>query len=74
MTTPRTTDQLRSEIEAEREQLAHAVEHLRGELGVAAKVKAKLPLLAAGAAVSGFVFAGGIGAFMRYLARRSREL
>jgi Protein of unknown function (DUF3618) len=74
VTTPRTTEEIRSEIEAEREQLAHAVDNLRGELGVAAKVKAKLPLLAAGAAATGFVFAGGVGAFMRYLARRSREL
>ncbi len=73
MTAPRTTDEIRSEIEAEREQLAHAVENLRGELGVAAKLKAKLPLFAAGAAASGFVVAGGIGALMRYLARRGRE-
>jgi hypothetical protein len=74
VTTPRTTEDLRHEIEAEREQLADAVEHLRGELGVAAKLKAKLPLFAAGAAATGFVVAGGVGAFARYLARRSREL
>jgi Protein of unknown function (DUF3618) len=73
VTTPRTTDELRSEIEAKREQLAHAVDHLRGELGVAAKLKARLPLFAAGAAATGFVVAGGVGALMRYLARRSRE-
>jgi len=71
MTTP---EQLKKEIEAEREQLAASVEHLRGELGVAAKLKAKLPLFAAGAAATGFVVAGGVGAFARYLARRSREL
>ena len=67
------TDQIRSEIEAEREQLAGAVEHLRDQLGVAAKLKARLPAMAAGAAAAGFVLAGGIGASMRYLARRGRE-
>jgi hypothetical protein len=67
-------DQLQREIEAEREQLAASVEQLRGELGVAAKMKAKLPLLAGGAMAAGFVLSGGIGAAMRLLARRSREL
>jgi hypothetical protein len=67
-------DQLQREIEAEREQLAASVEHLRGELGVTAKMKAKLPLLAGGAVATGFVLSGGIGAAMRLLARRSREL
>ena len=67
------TDQIRSEIEAEREQLAGAVEHLRDQLGIAAKLKARLPAMAAGAAAAGFVLAGGIGASMRYLARRGRE-
>jgi hypothetical protein len=33
----------------------------------------KLPALAAGAASVGFVLAGGIGATMRYFARRGRE-
>lgn len=74
MTAPRTEQELKREIEAEREQLAASVEHLRGELGIAAKMKAKLPLLAAGAVGAGFVVSGGIGATMRYLARRSREL
>jgi hypothetical protein len=69
-----TAEDLQREIEAERQQLAHAVEHLREELGVAAKLQAKLPLAAAGAAAAGFVLAGGIGAAMRYLARRGREL
>ncbi len=75
--TNRTEEQIRSDIEAEREQLAGAVEHLRDELGeatdIAAKLKDKLPVLAAGAASAGFVLAGGIGATMRYLARRGRE-
>jgi hypothetical protein len=76
-TTVRTQEQVRNDIEAEREQLAGAVEHLRGELGQAAnltgKLKAKLPLVAGGAASTGFVLAGGIGATMRYFARRGRD-
>ena len=73
MTTPRTTSELRREIETEREQLAASVEHLRDELVMTPKVQAKLPLLAGGAAAAGFVLFGGIGATMRYLARRGRE-
>jgi hypothetical protein len=73
----RTPEQVRGEIEAEREQLASAVEYLRGEIdeatNVTEKVKARLPLIAAGAAATGFVLSGGIGATMRYLARRGRE-
>ena len=68
-----TAEDLKREIEAEREQLAASVDQLRGELGVAAKLKAKLPLLAGGAVATGFVLSGGIGAAMRYVARRSRE-
>jgi hypothetical protein len=73
----RTAEQVRREIEAEREQLAGAVENLRGEIGhvtdVAGKVKERLPLVAGAAATLGFVLAGGIGATMRYAARRGRE-
>lgn len=76
-TNGRTPEQVRREIEAEREQLAVAVEHLRGELGEAAditgKLRAKLPVVAVGALSAGFVLAGGIGATMRYFARRGRE-
>jgi hypothetical protein len=64
---------LRREIEAEREQLAEAVETLREELDISAKLRPKLPLLAAGALGAGFVLGGGIGATARLLARRSRE-
>jgi hypothetical protein len=75
--TVRTQEQVRKDLEAEREQLAGAVEHLRGELGQAAnltgKLKARLPLVAGGAASAGFVLAGGIGATMRYFARRGRD-
>ena len=77
MAASRTPEQIRSELSTEREQLAGAVEHLRGELGAAAnisgKLKSKLPAAAAGAASVGFVLAGGVGATMRYFARRGRE-
>ena len=73
----RTTEQVRSEIEAERNQLATAVDQLRDELGEATdlsgKLKSKLPVVAAGAASVGFVLAGGVGATLRYFARRGRE-
>jgi hypothetical protein len=73
----RTESQVRSEIEREREQLAGAVEHLRSSLGEAAdisgKLKSKLPVVAGAAATAGFVLAGGVGATMRYFARRGRD-
>jgi hypothetical protein len=77
MPAQRTQEQIRSDIEAEREQLADAVEHLRGSLGeatdITGKLKAKLPLVAGAAATAGFVLAGGVGATMRYFARRGRD-
>jgi len=57
----RTQEQIRDEIEAEREQLAGAVAQLRAETNVADKLKPKLPLVAAGAAALGL---------LRLLARR----
>jgi hypothetical protein len=73
----RTPDTVRREIEAERRELAEAVEQLRDGLGsatdVAAKLRARLPVVAAGALGAGFFFAGGIGATMRFLARKGRE-
>ncbi len=73
----RTLEQVRLEIEAEREQLADAVDHLRSEIeevtDVRAKLRAHLPVVAAAALGAGFFFAGGIGATMRLLARRGRE-
>ena len=77
MAATRTPEQIRSEIDAQRTELADAVGHLRGELGQAAdisgKLKAKLPVVAGAAASVGFVLAGGVGATMRYFARRGRE-
>ncbi|MFL5871400.1 MAG: DUF3618 domain-containing protein [Solirubrobacterales bacterium] len=73
----RTEQQVRRDIEAERDQLAGAVEDLRGGLAevtdIGARLRAKLPVVAVGAVGAGFVLAGGIGATMRLLARRSRE-
>jgi hypothetical protein len=70
---PRTTDDVRREIEQEREQLASAVDDLREAADVTSKLRAKLPAVAAGGAATGFVLAGGVGATMRLLARRGRE-
>ena len=64
---------VRREIASEREQLADAVEDLRAGIDVSGKLREKLPVVAAGALGAGFVLAGGIGATMRLLARRSRE-
>jgi hypothetical protein len=71
----RTPEQLRNEIETEREQLARAVEELRTEMsgGLSAKLQAKLPVVAVSALGAGFVLAGGIGATMRLVFRRGRE-
>ena len=69
----RTPEQVRREIEAEREQLAQAVDSLREGMDVTSALRAKLPVVAVGALGAGFVLAGGIGATMRLLMRRSRE-
>ena len=68
---------IREELQAERQALTDAVGDLKRELHAAAdisgKLKAKLPLVAAGAFGLGFLKAGGIGATGRLLMRRSRE-
>jgi Protein of unknown function (DUF3618) len=73
----RTPEEIRRQIESEREELATAVDTLRAEIGeatnIGAKLKAKLPAVAAGAVGAGFVLGGGIGATMRLFARKSRE-
>jgi hypothetical protein len=73
----RTAETVRREIEHERRELADAVEHLREGLGeatnVSAKLRARLPVVAAGALGAGFFLAGGVGATMRFLARKGRE-
>jgi hypothetical protein len=72
-TNGRTPEQVRRDIDAERDRLADAVDDLRSEMDVNAKLQAKLPLAAAAALGAGFVVSGGIGATMRLLMRRSRE-
>jgi hypothetical protein len=72
-TNHRTPDQVRNEIQTERDQLAGAVDHLRDEIreatDIGSKVRAKLPVITAGALTAGFVVAGGIGATMRMIGR-----
>jgi hypothetical protein len=76
-TNNRTAEQVRGDIAKERDQLADAVEDLRVGLGeatdVAGKLRARLPVVAAGALGAGFIAAGGIGATARLLFRRGRE-
>jgi hypothetical protein len=69
----RTAEQVRRDIERERDELAAAVGELREGLGVGGMLRERLPAVAAGALGAGFVLAGGIGATMRLLARRGRE-
>jgi hypothetical protein len=73
----RSTEQVREEIESERERLAGAVDDLRAGIdeatNIGAKLEGKLPVAAAAAVGAGFVLAGGIGATMRLLMRRGRE-
>src|SRR2546425_12543012 len=62
----RTLDEVRRDIESEREQLAGAAETLREEIGeatnIGAKLRANLPAVAIGALGVGFLVAGGQGA------------
>ena len=69
----RTLDEVQQELAAERESLSAAVDNLREEANVGRKLKAKLPVAAAGALGAGFFLAGGIGATVRLLFRRGRE-
>jgi len=69
--------EVREQIRKERTALADSLDELRGELGEATDVGARLggvlPLAIAGATGAGFVLGGGIGATVRYFMRRSRE-
>jgi hypothetical protein len=73
----RTIDDVRRDLELERDQLATAAESLRESVGeatnVGAKLRAKLPLVAVSALGAGFVLAGGVGATARLVFRRGRE-
>jgi hypothetical protein len=73
----RTVEQVRSEIEQEREELSGAADNLRESIAeatnVSAKLSANLPAVAAGAFGVGFFLAGGVGATARLIFRRGRE-
>ena len=73
----RTPEAIRQEIEAERNELATAVDSLREGIGeatdIGGKLRSNLPVAAAGALVLGFVLSGGIGATVRLFVRRGRE-
>ena len=73
----RTPEVVRSEIAVERQHLAHAVDELRSKVGDVADVQrqvgSRLAVLAPAAFAAAFVVSGGIGATMRYFARRSRD-
>jgi hypothetical protein len=67
----------RRNLEAERKELEAATDQLKRSVGeatdVKSKLRTKLPAVAAGALGAGFFVAGGIGATMRFLARKGRE-
>jgi hypothetical protein len=69
----RTPEQVRRDIAREREQLALAVGRLRSELGGTLDIRKRVGFLVPAAFATAFVLSGGIGATMRYLARRGRE-
>jgi hypothetical protein len=73
----RTPELVRRDIAAERRGLTEAVEELRQRVGDVTDVKRQIGsrrrLLAPAAFATTFVVSGGIGATMRYLARRGRE-
>ncbi len=73
----RTLEDVRRDIQSEREELAGAAETLRETLGEATDIRGKLrsnlPAVAAGALGVGFLLAGGAGATARLIFRRGRE-
>jgi len=69
----RNAEQVRRDIEAEREGLAVAVDDLRAEMDVNARLKGKVLPAAAAALGVGFVIAGGIGATVRLLMQRQED-
>ncbi|MBA3561273.1 MAG: hypothetical protein H0W35_00935 [Actinobacteria bacterium] len=77
MADARSPELVRSEIAVEREQLAVAVDDLRSRLGDATDVRrqvgSRISMLAPAAFATAFVVSGGIGATMRYFARRGRD-
>jgi F0F1-type ATP synthase assembly protein I len=72
----RTVEEVRRDIESEREQLAGAADTLREEISeatnIGAKLRANLPAVAVGALGVGFLLAGGVGATARLIFRGGR--
>ncbi len=77
MADTRSPEAVRGEIAVERERLASAVDDLRNRLGEATdvqrQVRSRISMLAPAAFATAFVISGGVGATMRYFARRGRE-
>ena len=73
----RTIDDVRRDIETERDQLAGAADELRESIGeatnIGGKLRSNLPAVAGGALAVGFLLAGGVGATARLIFRRGRE-
>jgi hypothetical protein len=73
----RSEEAIRREIEAERRELANAVEELRegldGATDLRRQIGAKLGVAAAAALAGGFLLAGGVGATMRLVGRRRSD-
>ena len=76
-TNSRTVEDIRRDLESEREQLADAAENLRESVGhatdISGRMRANLPAVAGGALAVGFLVAGGVGATARLVFRRGRE-
>jgi hypothetical protein len=70
-------EDVRRDLEQERDQLASAADSLRENIeeatDITGKMRAQLPLVAGGALAAGFLLAGGIGATARLIFRRGRE-
>jgi hypothetical protein len=73
----RGVEDVRRDLEEERNELATAADSLRESLGeatdITGKLRSKLPIVAGGALATGFMLAGGIGATARLMFRRGRE-
>jgi uncharacterized protein DUF3618 len=70
----RTPEQIRASIEANRVELAHSLERLRGEVAVATDWRKQIvdhqKQVMIGAAVAGFVLGGGIAGVVGLFRRR----
>ena len=73
----RNVEDVRRDLEQERDQLADAADSLRESIDdatdITGKLRSKLPAVAAGTLFAGFVLAGGVGATARLVFRRGRE-